>query len=33
MLVFGRSSVKDFEIIPLRAGMSTEVWTLIDLEE
>ncbi|MFC2046347.1 ABC transporter substrate-binding protein, partial [Chloroflexota bacterium] len=25
MLVFGRSSVKDFEVIPLRAGMSTEV--------
>jgi peptide/nickel transport system substrate-binding protein len=28
-----RSTVKNFQGIPLRAGMSTEVWTLIDLEE
>ncbi len=33
MLVFGRSTVKDFQPIPLRGGMSTEVWTLVDLEE
>jgi ABC-type oligopeptide transport system substrate-binding subunit len=33
MLVFGRSSVTSFELIPLRGGMSTEVWTLVDLEE
>jgi peptide/nickel transport system substrate-binding protein len=33
LLVFGRSSVKDFQPIPLRGGMSTEVWTLVDLEE
>ena len=33
MLVFGRSSVTNFELIPLRGGMSTEVWTLVDLEQ
>jgi peptide/nickel transport system substrate-binding protein len=33
MLVFGRSSVKNWQIIPLRAGLSTELWTVIDLEE
>ncbi|MFQ5811639.1 MAG: ABC transporter substrate-binding protein [Anaerolineae bacterium] len=33
MLVFARSTVKDFQLIPLRGGMSTEVWTLVDLEE
>lgn len=33
MLVFARSTVKDFRPIPLRGGMSTEVWTLVDLEE
>jgi peptide/nickel transport system substrate-binding protein len=33
MLVFGRSTVENFQVIPLRAGMSTEVWTLIDLDE
>jgi peptide/nickel transport system substrate-binding protein len=33
MLVFARSTVKDFQPIPLRGGMTTEVWTLVDLEE
>jgi peptide/nickel transport system substrate-binding protein len=33
MLVFSRSTVKNFQPIPLRAGMSTEVWTLVDLED
>jgi peptide/nickel transport system substrate-binding protein len=33
MLVFGRSTVKDFQPIPLRGGMSTEAWILVDLEE
>jgi peptide/nickel transport system substrate-binding protein len=33
MLVFGRSSVKDFRPIPLRGGMSTEIWALVDLEQ
>jgi peptide/nickel transport system substrate-binding protein len=28
-----RSSVVDFTIIPLRGGMSTEVWTMLDLAE
>jgi peptide/nickel transport system substrate-binding protein len=33
MLIFARSTVKNFRPIPLRGGMSTEVWTLVDLEE
>jgi peptide/nickel transport system substrate-binding protein len=33
LLVFGRSTVKNFEPIPLRGGMSTELWILADLEE
>ena len=33
MLVFARSTVKDFQPIPLRGGMSTELWVLVDLEE
>jgi len=33
MLVFARSTVKDFQLIPLRGGVSTEVWVLVDLEE
>jgi len=33
MLIFGRSTVKNFKVIPLRAGISTELWTMIDLEE
>jgi peptide/nickel transport system substrate-binding protein len=33
MLVFARSTVKNFELIPLRGGVSTEVWVLVDLEE
>ncbi len=33
MLIFARSSVKNFKPIPLRGGMSTEVWILADLEE
>jgi len=33
MLAFARSTVKDFQPIPLRGGMSTEVWVLADLEE
>jgi peptide/nickel transport system substrate-binding protein len=33
MLVFARSTVKDFQLIPLRGGMSTETWVLVDLEE
>ena len=33
LLVFGRSTVKDFQPIPLRGGMSTELWVLVDLEE
>jgi peptide/nickel transport system substrate-binding protein len=33
MLAFARSTVKDFQPIPLRGGMSTEVWVLVDLEE
>ena len=28
-----RASVENFTIIPLRGGMSTEVWTMIDLAE
>jgi len=33
LLTFARSSVKNFEPIPLRGGMSTEVWIMVDLEE
>jgi peptide/nickel transport system substrate-binding protein len=33
MLVFARSSVKNWQVIPLRAGVSTELWTVIDLED
>ena len=33
MLIFARSSVKNFKPIPLRGGMSTEMWILADLEE
>jgi peptide/nickel transport system substrate-binding protein len=33
MLVFARSTVKDFQLIPLRGGMSTETWVMVDLEE
>jgi peptide/nickel transport system substrate-binding protein len=33
MLVFARATVKDFQPIPLRGGMSTEAWVLVDLEE
>ena len=33
MLVFGRSTVKNFQPIPLRGGMSTELWILVDLED
>ncbi len=33
MLVFARSTVKNFQPIPLRGGISTEVWVLVDLEE
>jgi peptide/nickel transport system substrate-binding protein len=29
----GRSTVRNFRPIPLRADMSTEVWTLVDLEQ
>lgn len=32
-LWFARASVKDITSIPLRAGMSTELWVLIDLDE
>jgi peptide/nickel transport system substrate-binding protein len=28
-----RSTVKNFQGVPLRGGMSTEIWTLVDLEE
>jgi peptide/nickel transport system substrate-binding protein len=33
MLVFARATVKDFQLIPLRGGMSTETWVMVDLEE
>jgi peptide/nickel transport system substrate-binding protein len=33
LLIFARSSVKNFKPIPLRGGMSTEVWVQVDLEE
>ena len=33
LLIFARSTVKNFKPIPLRGGMSTEVWVLVDLEE
>jgi len=33
MLVFARSTVKDFQLIPLRGGLSTETWVMVDLEE
>jgi len=33
MLVLARSRVKDFQLIPLRGGVSTEVWVLVDVEE
>ena len=33
MVIFARASVVNFTVIPLRAGMSTELWTMIDLEE
>ncbi|MCK4741224.1 MAG: hypothetical protein KAS80_02970, partial [Anaerolineales bacterium] len=33
LLNFARASVKNFIPIPLRGGMSTEVWTMVDLEE
>jgi peptide/nickel transport system substrate-binding protein len=33
MLVFARSTVKDWQVIPLRAGVNTELWVMIDLEE
>jgi len=32
-VLIGRSTVKNFKPIPLRAASSTEVWTLISLEE
>ena len=32
-LWIARASVKDITSIPLRAGMSTELWVLIDLDE
>jgi peptide/nickel transport system substrate-binding protein len=33
LLTFARSSVKNFEPLPLRGVNSTEVWTMVDLEE
>jgi peptide/nickel transport system substrate-binding protein len=33
MVIFVRASVVNFTVIPLRAGMSTELWTMIDLAE
>jgi peptide/nickel transport system substrate-binding protein len=32
-LIFGRASVVNFTIIPMRGGMSAELWLMIDLEE
>lgn len=33
LVSIARSTVKNFKPIPLRGGMSTEVWTLVDVEE
>lgn len=33
LLNFARASVKNFDPIPLRGGMSTEIWIMVDLEE
>lgn len=32
-LIFARSTVKDLQMIPLRAGMTTESFVIVDLEE